>query len=61
MKYTIRFNFPLGLVYPTKSTGFTNEFDKNVKTWSNRIIAELFANEICGKYQYEIIEIKDKK
>ena len=61
MKYTILLYFPLGNVYPMIGGGFTPDLNSKVKYWDNADVAEEFAEEMCGKYGYDIIEVPDKK
>lgn len=57
MKYTVVFQFPYGPAYPLVGGGFTGEFNKNVRTWESKEIAAIFANDMCGKYGYVVIEV----
>ena len=57
MKYTVVFQFPNGPAYPLVGGGFAGELGKNVRTWESKEIATIFANEMCGKYGYVVIEV----
>ena len=58
MKYTIAFNFPGSVVYPMIGGGFETTITKNTRFWATSDIAVRFAEEMCGKYSYEIVEVK---
>jgi hypothetical protein len=61
MKYTVKFFFPLGVAYPGIGGGFMPEINKNTRFWADYDTAEVFAEEMAGKYGYDIIEIEEPK
>ena len=58
MIYTVVLQFPDGETYPLVGGGFTQEYSKEVRTWKSKELAELFAKDMCGKYDFKIIEVK---
>ena len=57
MKYTILFHFPFCDAYPTYGIGYSTKITEKVRTFDDMQVAEKFANEMCGKFDFEIVEI----
>lgn len=59
MKYTIKFYFPLGEAFPIIGGGFDSKITDETRCWNSPDIAKIFAEDMCGKYDYEIVEIAE--
>lgn len=59
MKYTIKLYFPMGPAYPSIGGGFDADINKRTRFWDSRDIAIKFAEEMCGKYGYDIVEVSE--
>ena len=59
MKYTIKFDFPMGPAYPRVGGVFDNEITKDTRTWDDAVIAARFAEDMCGKCGYTVLPVEE--
>lgn len=49
----------MGPAYPSIGGGFDTDINQRTKFWDSRDIAIKFAEEMCGKYGYDIVEVSE--
>lgn len=58
LEWSIAFQFPDYLAYPTKDGNYQPELNKNIKTFNSEEEAKSFALSKCGKYGFATIPVK---
>lgn len=57
LEWTVCFDFPEQMVYPTEPSGFQAKLDPNVKAWNNKAEANEFGKLHADKYSYTVVPI----